>query len=347
MIACAYDTRPEAEPGLRLLVASVNKNCSSLRLRVYFDHASDALRDMIANNMNVELHSTPRSFPRGVDVKPSILIQLLREGYKDVLWIDTDVIVTANVVRALDNIEEGALVLTEEGDTRGYLDQDGARSRLWGYSVGRNFPFVLNTAVIRVGPEHTDLLQAWRDCLNSELYRNAQRLPWHQRPVELMSDQDVLHALLCSEEYSSVTVHILRRGRSIIQEIGRRPASLRCWFTALVHGLPPFVHSQKRPKPWDIRATRGQGIMSYLSQVQDDLSAYKTLSRCYADVLNPEDPWFSPKTSAGKAIIFLSGDKMIVSLLVIGLISDVVIPFLLILGIAKRRVRCFLASAKD
>ena len=65
----------------------------------------------------------------------------------------------------------------------------------------------------------------------------------------MISDQDVLLALLGSRDYSDVDVCILRAGPDIIQQSGipGYPPSQRC--VHLLRGMPPLVHSQSF-KPW-------------------------------------------------------------------------------------------------
>lgn len=340
MIGCVYETRPESEPGLLLLATTLDRSSPGLRLRIYFDSPSIALRQVISKNANFDLVQTEGSLPPGVNVKPSILLNLLRDGYKEVVWLDSDVLVTRDVLKLFEKIDPSAIVLTEEGDTRGYTDLDSRRARLWGFPVGRSFPFVLNTAVVRVNQGHIPLLTEWKECLESDFYMGFQEVSWCRRPMELMSDQDVLHALLCSKRYSNVPVCILRRGVSIYQEIGWRPITTLSWAKTLRLGVPQFVHAQNTSKPWLIGVARERGLRSYVDQVRSDFSIYKACARellLSGSIEGLRSSWFEPKTRLAALVIELSRNNIIILLLVNAILSDFVMPVLGALGVAKRK----------
>ena len=50
--------------------------------------------------------------------------------------------------------------------------------------------------VVIAWPDHLPMLEAWRGLLADPRYIEAQAAPWHERPLHLLSDQEVLTALL-------------------------------------------------------------------------------------------------------------------------------------------------------
>jgi hypothetical protein len=72
-------------------------------------------------------------------------VQLLKEGNQEVVWIDSDVIVTGNISSRFEGMDRGVFVVTEEGLEK-HNEIDALRARLWGFTVRRKVPFPLNTA---------------------------------------------------------------------------------------------------------------------------------------------------------------------------------------------------------
>jgi lipopolysaccharide biosynthesis glycosyltransferase len=50
----------------------------------------------------------------GWNVKPQALLQLLSEGHREVVWIDSDIVATKDVRPAFAQLDSGVLVATEE-----------------------------------------------------------------------------------------------------------------------------------------------------------------------------------------------------------------------------------------
>src|SRR5260370_14091268 len=96
------------------------------------------------------------------NVKPQALLHLRDEGYDDIVWIDSDIIVARDISRLFHKLDPNVLVITEEAMCRARYDPDGLRARLCGLKVGRTHPFVLNTRVIRGTKSHSALLPVRR-----------------------------------------------------------------------------------------------------------------------------------------------------------------------------------------
>jgi len=216
--------------------------------------------------------------PRGAygwNVKPHAMLELLNEDNFEILWIDSDVLVTKNVFVAIGELEDTTLVVTEEA-LQNQDETRAIRARLWGFPVKREFQFPLNSSVMRVTREHASLLARWKELLESPMYQDAQRQPMNMRPRHMFSDQDVLTALLSSEEFHDIPVKILRRGYDIIQYYEQMGFTLAERIICTLRGMPTFLHQQGW-KPWlanpdeNLKGFWGRTVSAY-----QDLSPYTT-----------------------------------------------------------------------
>ena len=114
------------------------------------------------------------------------------------------------------------------------------------------------------------------------------------RPRHMFSDQDVLTALLCSEEFHNVPVMILRRGRDILQYYGEMGFTLAERIICMLNGMPTFLH-QQGSKPWladpheKLKRLRGRFVTAYL-----DLSPYTTVAIDLSG--GPIHAWMQPRS---------------------------------------------------
>jgi hypothetical protein len=263
-----------------------------LSIRLFFPPAKDEFVSWIKQYEQVQLDLDPLPNAYSHNVKPQALLHLLDEGHDSIVWIDSDIIVARDISRLFNKLSVDLLVLTEEAMCRARYDPDGLRARLWGFKVARIHPFVLNTGVIRVTKAHWALLSRWRELLESDQYAKIQRLDWRSRPPHMIGDQDVLTALLASEEYADVPLKILERGRDIIQYFGSHGYTISERLSNVLIARPTFIHSQG-PKPWIHRWQRGAAIsarekweMLYL-----DLSPYTLTAWKYRDSLDSDTSW--------------------------------------------------------
>lgn len=288
---CIFDDRAAAEPGIRLLISSLIKANRTLRVCVFFEPASADFLQWLEEMPNVEKRPAP--FPNGLgyDTKPHALLALLETGEDQVIWLDSDIIVTKNPLPVFNDLSFKTLCITEDALWGRYEDGNGARAQSWGFSVTRTFGHCLNTCVLRVTQSHLHLLKAWRDCLNSPDYQQAQQTFWADRPDHLAGDQDVMTALL-SSTHGDVPVLILRRGHDIIQAFGLKGYTSLERLQNFYYGVPTFIHAQGY-KPWKAVPT------DWISQVYNDLSPYVIAASKNRDELNGQDAFLTPKTLPG------------------------------------------------
>ena len=301
MLVCIYEDRLSAEPGLRLLVASLLAHNPGLPVHLHYPDANEPFSCWLERYPSVVLDTRTVFRERGWNVKPDVLLRALDRGEPDVVWIDSDIIVNRDLRPVFADLGDDTLVVAEEALWGAPDDGEAERARLWNFTIGRTLPFTLNSCVVRVTANHRRLLEEWARCLRSDRYVAAQAGPYAARPKHLVGDQDVLTALLCRDDFADVPLRILRRGTHILQVFGLKAYSLRERATTLRHGLPAFVHAQGE-KPW-ADASGGP-----LARAFADTSPYKALARRYRDSLAPHD-WLRPRSTLGRALLLMGGGQ--------------------------------------
>jgi hypothetical protein len=304
-VVCVAEDRASMEPGLRLLVHSLSIHSPTFPTLIFYPPASDDFKAWLAQYPNCTLRTDPieGSYSK-YGVKPNALLQLLDEGYSEVIWLDSDLVLAKDISSFFSDLSPSEIVITEEALVETRNDEDGLRARLWGMEVGRSFPFVLNTAVLRVTSEHRALLDRWKELLASTEYRNAQLkvADLHAddpRPIHLFGDQDVLSALLTSKEFAHVPLRILRRGRDIVQFFGPYGYTVADRLYHLANGFAPLVHAMGQ-KPWWPHDS-GSGLWTKFSAVYAKSSPYTAVASGYERALTSTD-WLKPKGTASRAM---------------------------------------------
>jgi hypothetical protein len=232
-------------------------------------------------------------------VKPALLLEALDAGEEEVIWLDADLIVTRDVRPLLRDLAPGHLMVAEEALWGNRNDRGGLRSRAWGFEVGRELPFAINSCAVRVTSAHRPLLLEWARLLQTDAYRHAQARPWHRRPVHMLGDQDALTALLGSHRFRDVPLRILRRGEDILQAFGPSGFTLGERARVCLHGLPYFVHAQG-PKPW-LAQDHAEGWASWLLRAYRDTSPYVLCAAAGAGA-GMEPAWVKPRTRLGRVL---------------------------------------------
>lgn len=315
MQVCIYEDRPSAEPGLRLLIASLLAHNPGVRVHLHYSQANYQFANWLKCYSSVTLDQETAFSEGNWNVKPEVLLRALDRGEPEVVWIDSDIIVNGTLETVIGHLDDYALVVTEEALWGAPDDGAADRAQLWGFLVGRTLPFTLNSCVLRVTPLHRLLLQAWAQCLRADHYVTAQAGIHSERPPHLAGDQDVLTALLCSNDFADVPLKILRRGRHILQVFGLKAFTLGERGVVLRHGLPTFVHAQG-PKPWQ------HAPYNLLEQAFADTSPYKVLAFKYRDSLTARE-WLQPRSKLGYLLLLLGAGRVPLMGLPISIAVDV------------------------
>jgi hypothetical protein len=291
---CVAEDRESCEPVLRLLLASIDKSNPRLEVHVFHPESMKKFSSWAGKYPQVKLH--PDCFDRGHgwNVKPRALLYLMDRGFEDITWIDSDIIVARSLANLYRGLSSDTIMIAEEALWATRDDSDALRARLWGFRVGRVLPFALNSGVLRVTKAHYDLLKRWNELLGSETYRRAQAAHWSERPAHLLGDQDVLTALLASDEYANIPLRLLRRG-DIIQYFSLGGYTVHERLRNFVGLGPSFVHSQG-VKPWTLKSGRlgstgAPKLRTHLEEVYLDLSPYTRAARKFKAELDGNTDW--------------------------------------------------------
>jgi hypothetical protein len=208
---CAYEDREKDDIGVRLLVTSFAIHNPDLRLRLFYPVADERFCNWIQKFPNVHLDKSLDLRGMGWNCKPKVLLKALEDGAREIVWLDSDLIVTRPIGSIFDGLAEEIVMVSEEALWGRYKDDQAARARAWGFDVGRHLPFTLNTCVLRVTHKHLALVENWGRLLESRTYAAAQELEIPDRPTHLLGDQDVFTALLCREDFGQIPLRFLRR----------------------------------------------------------------------------------------------------------------------------------------
>ena len=209
---------------------SIAEHCPTLKIYLIFPAADHEFVSWISRHPQVALRAAALPTAYGVNVKPQAILHLLDEGHDDILWIDSDIIVTADLTKTLAGIDHESLLLTEEALWTPYGDPDGMRARMWGFKVGRVLPFALNTGVIRVTRQHYPLMIRWRELLDRmNIDPPSARIGIPTPPHDQRSGR--AHRAPRLRGVRHVPLRILMRGKDIVQYFGPYGYTLRdAWF---------------------------------------------------------------------------------------------------------------------
>jgi hypothetical protein len=156
---------------------------------------------------------------------------------------------------------------------------------------------VLNACFVRATQAHRPLLRRWLQMIHDPRYRQAQRLPFEQRPLHLASDGWLLAALLESAEFSHVSFDYIRLGRHIAQCAGSSGYRPQHRLLDVFRGPPPLIHCIGR-KPWVSWHDRGR-IYGFLTDLATDVSPYVLAARRIARELDIHPTWLGARTALG------------------------------------------------
>jgi lipopolysaccharide biosynthesis glycosyltransferase len=291
---CVAEDREISEPCLKLLLASLSRHCPGMVISLFYPVANQGFSQWLSAYPQVQLQADPLKKGYGWNVKPQAIIQLLDAGFDEVIWIDSDVLVTRDIRPLLHALDESIFVATEHTPGLDGHDHDGAglRAQLWQLSVGRILPVALNSGVLRATRRHYALMERWWELLQSNAYQICQQKEWRTRPIHMAGDQDVLTALLTSTEFAQIPLKILRRGKHIVQFDGVWGYTTAERTRNLLGDGPTFIHSIGG-KPWATRweSERPNHLSEYLKMVYLDVSPYTLSSAKFNQDLGCDTSW--------------------------------------------------------
>jgi len=293
MIVCTYEDRPSALVGLKLLILSLAHHCPQLQIHLYTPLREKNFSEWLEKQSNVVMKKLPDIRNTGWDIKPGLLLDLLNEGFENVIWLDSDIIVNRNFRPTMEAFQGDVLIAVEE-----HLWVTGhnspQRTLYLGLELGRIFPITINTCILRVTPYHRDLIGAWNSYLLRDDYKKSQSQSFDDRPWYLGSDQDILAGLLGSTDFADIPVKQLKSGANVAHCFCGYGYSVIDRIKNLFRGLPDFVHAQG-PKPWEIP----EALFS-------ELSPYCYAAAHYKDYLDEPAKWMEVKSGMARFFNFIA-----------------------------------------
>jgi hypothetical protein len=303
MMICAVEDRSNATVGVKLLVLSVSRTSPGLSIDVTVSKEMEPGLVAWAKGLgldNVRFRTEKSWTGSGWNVKPGKLLEQLDEGQTEVVWIDTDIIANRDLRPMLAGLSDDTVALGQEFQGR---HENGGRMRAerWGLKYGRHLPYSMNGGFLRFTHKHRAYLEKYRELLSRPEYLHSQSIPIPERQIHMVSDQDVIWALLASEEFSHHPVHYLRCGDEIIQNSGANGYNVKERLRNTVRGLPPLIHALGKEKPWHFPEVP-QGKRDKMELTVLELSPYVTVARRYARELGEDAPWLNVRTGVGRAL---------------------------------------------
>lgn len=301
---CLAEDRPSGEVGLRLAILGLSRHCPDSTVYVYQPDLGTAFEQWVRQFPQVTLIRDRPPGAQSWNCKPQALIPLLERGHPEVVWLDSDILITRDCRFLISALDERTLLVAQEPAS--LLNQGTVvRTTGWNWGVGRRLSFTLNSSVLRVTKHHIPLLENWARSLADPRYIAAQALPLDQRPVHMMSDQDILNALLGAQRFARVPLRILKSGAEIIHLGGGLGYSVGERLSGIVKRKPTFLHATAG-KPW-----LWLGGESYWSQrdffgwhrrLLQEVSAYVAEARQYRDKVGLDTSWMSQRTVTGTVL---------------------------------------------
>jgi hypothetical protein len=289
---CSYEDRQEAMDGVILMGESLCRADPEVSLHLTVPSAPASLLSWAKRWPQIALSTSAPERVSGWDVKPFLLLEELNAGNNAAIWLDSDTIVTRPISVLLGEFPRDSLLVSEEWNRHDPIPV----TQHWGFTAARQV-WPTNSSFVRATAAHRPLLERWLQMTSDPRYRQAQSIPFEERPFHLCSDQVLLNAVLESEEFGLVSVDYLRLGRDIAQcagSSGYRPFDR---LLDLFRGLPPLIHCIGR-KPWQSRRDWGR-VSGFLTDLATDVSPYVLASRKVARELHMSPRWLDARTSLG------------------------------------------------
>src|ERR1035441_5222978 len=140
---CLAEDREVCEPCLKLLLLSLNVHCPGIAINLFYPPAKDGFLAWIKKCPQVRLQTARLKNGYGWNVKPQAIMHLIDAGFDEVIWIDSDILVTRDILRIFSGLKSGTFVATEHTLSEERDDGNALRARLWGLPVGRVLPSAL------------------------------------------------------------------------------------------------------------------------------------------------------------------------------------------------------------
>jgi len=300
-VFCLAEDREGTEIGLKLVILGLARHCPGVEVVLFRERSKPGFEQWLSRFPWVRFEARRLPGANSWNCKPHALLALMDGGDDETqwVWLDSDLLVTGDLRRLLEVEGRGTVVVTQEPRSAA---QQGSRIRTegWGLPVGRVHPFTFNSCVVRVTSAHRRLLERWRELLADPRYVAASGLGLKEKPVHLWSDQDVLNALLGSEEFAGLEVRMLRHGSEVLHTGGALAFTLGERMQCLFRKEPVLLHAIGI-KPWVLlrKEAREPGWFPWLRRLLQETSPYVKHARRYRGELGEAEGWFDYRTPLG------------------------------------------------
>jgi hypothetical protein len=304
---CLAEDRPDLEVGLRLAILSLVTHCPGAPVYVYRPLCDPRFAEWIRQFPQVRWIPHAPEGANSWNCKPQALKPVLAEGYRSVVWLDSDVIVTRDCRPLFNNLDERTLAVAQEPLSLPFRGT-AIRTRAWKLEVRRAVPFTLNSSVLRATKQHVALLERWIQCLADPQYLAFQSKPLEERPIHMCGDQDILNALIGAPEFADIPLHVFRSAVDIIHTGGALGYSWSERLRGVLKPKPTFLHATAG-KPWlwlgGAPYWSERSFFGWHRRLLQELSPYLFESRRYRGQLDQDTRWMDKRTGTGTLLRLL------------------------------------------
>jgi hypothetical protein len=295
-IVVTYEDREDALAGVEILARSLHTHSPDLTFHIYTPHVHLARR--LCDLPNAKIIARHDLIGQGWNIKPTVLLATL-ENHESALWLDSDIVVSANIIPKIQSIQPDALLISQDFKM---VDTFGGRLRAdaYGLAFGQLVRFGVNSGTVMVSRFHVALLNRWAELLGQDDYQAQQKRPRHQRELAFFGDQDALWAALASQQSADLMIEYFETGKDMVLHSGANGYSVGDRLRSLMRPPPLFTHMLGAYKPWSF-PNSGLSKDAYFHLVCYELSPYFEAARVYADKI-PEASFLKRRTRFAKIL---------------------------------------------
>lgn len=303
---CLAEDRPGAEIGIQIAILSLLHHSGPIPVRLFRPGCTAEFSAWLSQYPHVSVQTEPLPGASSWNCKPHALLTVLREGAQEAIWFDSDMMAARDCRPLFDECSPDTIAITQEAKS---MDFQGTRRRTeaWGFPVGRELPYTLNSSIVRTTAAHIPFLEAWKNALSDPAYVAVANAPLDQRPLHLMGDQDVFNALIGHRDFASIPLRIIRSGQEIIHCGGALGYSVGERLTSLTE-RPYFFHAIAG-KPWVLLVPEHSqpGWFGWYRRLLQECSPYVLECRRHPEWFSQREVWLEYGTFLGRILGWLGG----------------------------------------